>query len=1098
MHTIYSKLEAFYKKYYTNKLLKGILFFLGIGLLYFIFTALLEYFLWLPSSARTILFWVFIAVQGFFIYRFILEPLFYLFKIRKGISYDFSSKIIGNHFLEVADKLSNFLQLDAISQSDSDLVQAAISQKSKDLQPIPFLNAIDFKKNIKYIPLAILPFLLLALFFVFGKGEVISSGFSRVVQYEKQFEKPASFQFELLNSSLIVEQGKPFTFQVSTKGEIAPSAVSVIIDDAPFLLQSNDKGIFTFTIDQVYKPLSFYFSANEVNSKTFKLNIASTPSIDDFSMVLNYPSYTKRPNELVKGSGNAIVPVGTTISWSITSPFATSIVLDNASKITNFVGKAGVFKSSKTVGSDFDYSIITSNKAFKNYESLDYSIKTIQDAYPTISVVTAPDSLKLDATFYLGAVSDDYGIQKVDVVYYDINKPSVLFRKRIASPANLDARFTYSFPSGLNLTEGSKYEFYFEVTDNDVPNNFKSSKTNSFKFYQATETEKEDANFMEQRNSISSLSSTLKENKKELDKFSELDKLQKEKDKLSFQDKKKIDDFIEKQKEQNRMIDAFSKKLSNQIEKTATTPDFKQKELERRLEVSEKEALKNEKLLKELEKIQDKLSKDDLFDKLDKNKQQSKSQTKSLEQLVELTKRFYVEKKLEQVADKFEKLADKQEALSKKENDTSTDQKEIDKELEELSKELEELKKDNDGLKKPMDIEDTKPFEEAIKKDSDQAKKEMDNNKSSEANKKQKAASDKMKKMGSSLSGSSQKAQQEQMQEDQKMIRQILDNMMYFSFNEEKLLNKTSNFKSNTSFTSEVLKKQQELKMLFKHVDDSLFAVSLRNPFISEVILEHVSEVHYNVDKALEFIADSNYPKGASHQQYVLKGANTLADMLSTASDQMNMQGSGGGSGTPSPGQGSGGQLPDIIKKQGELGDKMKDNKPGEKPGESGKPGDSGKPGKSGERGEQGEGGEGGNGDAAKTLQIIKEQQQLRNRLEEELKRQGVPSGFGNEVLDDMKELEKQLINKGMSPQAIQQATQLKHELLKLQTALKEQGEDTERKSNSNNKSFSGKEGVLPQTLIDYLQNIEILKRQQLPLQPEYKNKVNKYFNQND
>lgn len=1097
MHTIYSKLEAFYKKYYTNQLLKGILFFIGIGLLYFIFTALLEYFLWLPSNIRTVLFWVFIAVQGFFVYRFVLQPLFYLFKIRKGINYDFSSKIIGNHFPEVADKLSNFLQLDAISQSDSDLVQAAIAQKSIDLQPVPFLNAIDFKKNIKYIPLAVLPFLLLSLFFILGKGEVISSGFSRVVQYEKQFDKPAPFQFELLNSSLIVEQGKPFTFQVSTKGEIAPSTVSVIIDNAPFLLQSNDDGVFTFIIDQVYKPVSFYFSANEVSSKNFNLSIASTPSIDDFSMLLRYPSYTNKKNEVIKGSGNAIVPVGTIISWSIVSPFATSIVLEEESKKANFIANQGVFKSSKSVVSDFDYSIITSNKAFKNYETLDYSIKTIQDAYPTISVTTAPDSLNLEETFYLGSVTDDYGIQKVDVVYYDINKPSVLYRKRISSPSNLEARFTYSFPTGINLIEGANYEFYFEVTDNDVPNNFKSSKTNSFKFYQATETEKEDANFMEQRNSISSLSSTLKENKKELDKFSELDKLQKEKDKLSFQDKKKIDDFIEKQKEQNQMIDAFSKKLSNQIEKSATTPDFKQKELERRLEVSEKEALKNEKLLKELEKIQDKLSKDDLFDKLDKIKHQSKSQTKSLEQLVELTKRFYVEKKIEQVADKFDKLATKQDELSKKDSDTSADQKEIDKELEQLSKELEELKKDNEDLKKPMDIQDNKPLEEAIKKDSEQAKKDMDNNKSTEANKKQKSASDKMKKMSSSLSSSSQKAQKEQMQEDQKMIRQILDNLMYFSFNEEKLLNKTSNFKSNTSFTSEVLKKQQELKLLFKHVDDSLFAVSLRNPFISEKIIEQISDVHYNVDKALEFIADANYSKGASHQQYVLKAANTLADMLSAASDQMNMQGSGGGSGSPSPGQGSGGQLPDIIKKQGELGDKMKGNKPGDKPGDKPgqKPSDSGKPGQSGE---QGEDGEGGNGDAGKTLQIIKEQQQLRNRLEQELKKQGVPNGFGEGVLDDMKELEKQLINKGMSPQAIQQAIQLKHELLKLQTALKEQGEDNERKSNTNNNSFSGKEGVLPQALIDYLQNIEILKRQQLPLQSEYKNKVNKYFNQND
>ena len=36
-----------------------------------------------------------------------------------------------------------------------------------------------------------------------------------------------------------------------------------------------------------------------------------------------------------------------------------------------------------------------------------------------------------------------------------------------------------------------------------------------------------------------------------------------------------------------------------------------------------------------------------------------------MEQLVELTKRFYVEKKAEQLADKLDKLSDKQEKLAK-------------------------------------------------------------------------------------------------------------------------------------------------------------------------------------------------------------------------------------------------------------------------------------------------------------------------------------------------------------------------------------------------------------------------------------------------
>jgi len=157
---IYSKLEGFIKKYYTNELLRGFLFFVGLGLLYFLFTIFLEYFLWLKPMARTLLFFVFILVELFFLLRFILFPIFKLFKLQKGINYDDASSIIGKHFPEVADKLTNFLQL-SVSQVQSELLLASIDQKAAALQPIPFSKAVDFTSNKKYVPLTLLPLIIL-------------------------------------------------------------------------------------------------------------------------------------------------------------------------------------------------------------------------------------------------------------------------------------------------------------------------------------------------------------------------------------------------------------------------------------------------------------------------------------------------------------------------------------------------------------------------------------------------------------------------------------------------------------------------------------------------------------------------------------------------------------------------------------------------------------------------------------------------------------------------------------------------------------------------------------------------------------------------
>ena len=202
---IFDKLERFIKKFYTNELIKGIILFVGLGLLYFIVTLLIEYFFWLPTSGRTILFWLFVAVELFLLIRFIAFPLFKLFKLQQGINYEQASAIIGNHFTEVQDKLLNFLQLIDQNQT-SELLVASIEQKAASLQPIPFSNAINFSKNKKFLPYTILPVLLLILFFVTGNSSIISSSFARVVNYKIKYALPAPFEFVVLNTSLMSQQ----------------------------------------------------------------------------------------------------------------------------------------------------------------------------------------------------------------------------------------------------------------------------------------------------------------------------------------------------------------------------------------------------------------------------------------------------------------------------------------------------------------------------------------------------------------------------------------------------------------------------------------------------------------------------------------------------------------------------------------------------------------------------------------------------------------------------------------------------------------------------------------------------------------------------
>ena len=1093
---IYQKLEAFIRKFYLNKLIRGIVFFIGLGLLYFLFTLFIEYFLWLKPIGRMFLFWIFLGVEGFLFLRYILFPLFKLFKFQKGLNFTQASQIIGNHFSDVSDTLTNFIQLsDASSLNNkSELLLASIEQKANALQPIPFSNAINFNSNKKYLPLAIIPILLFSAFYVSGNKSIISQSLNRVVHFNTAFLPPAPFQFRVLNSALQTEQNKDFILRVKTIGAVVPENVMIFIDNESYYLENKGNSEFQFKIANPSSTISFHLEANTVLSPDYELKVIVVPSIVDFEMQLNYPTYLKKKSEVIQGTGNAIVPEGTRVVWKMKT-LATENVVWSSDKVKfPFSKDQNKFVLAKNILQNTDYQIITSNSRVNNYEKLNYQLSVIKDQFPAIQVHTAPDSLNVDHNYVLGQISDDYGLSKLQVVYYPKSNPINVKRGTIEIKSSPFDQFVFSFPSHLPVEQGVSYEYYFEVFDNDGMHNFKSTKSSVFSNRVATDEEQKDQFLQQQNDNIKGLENSLKNQNKQI---SELDKLQKsgkEKEKFEFKEQQEVNDFIKRQKQQDDLMKQFADKMKDNLDKFKSKEKDELKEaLEKRLDNADKDLEKNQKLLDELKDLNDKIKNEELLSKLDKFKQNSKNQVKNLQQLVELTKKYYVDKKAEQIADKLDKLSQKQDQLSDNAKENSLDkQNEINKAFDKIQEELKDLKKDNIELKVPLDLPDDAANEKNIDEDLKNASEELQKNNKDKAKPKQKNAAKNMKSMSKKMAQSLESSEKEQLDEDVKMLRQILDNLLAFSLSQEDLMTQFKSLKTGSPAFNKKIKWQQDLKQQFKHVDDSLFAMSLRNPKIAEDVTREIGNMQYNIDKSLESLSDSQIAKGLSHQQYTISAANKLGDFLSDILSGMQMSLSGMGSGKPKPGQGSGMQLPDIIKKQEGIGDKVKEGMgSGKKPGE-------GKDGKQGEGAKPGQGvsqseGE-GEGNAKAIMEIYKEQQQLREALENELNKQGL-GNQGQSVLEQMKQIEKQLLNKGFKNETLQKILNLKQELLKLKTAVQEQGEENKRQSQTNKKDFNNESKPLPDALLDYLNTIEILNRQSLPLRSNFNQKVQEYFN---
>ena len=211
-----------------------------------------------------------------------------------------------------------------------------------------------------------------------------------------------------------------------------------------------------------------------------------------------------------------------------------------------------------------------------------------------------------------------------------------------------------------------------------------------------------------------------------------------------------------------------------------------------------------------LKNIADKIDKEELTQKLENLAKSQKNGQRNLEQLLELTKRYYVTEMASQLAKDLEELAKKQELLSKDnlfDNDSKTKQEQLNKSFDDLSNKLDDLNNENKALKKPLDIDvnkeesndikvDQKAALDQLNKSKSNADSNNDNNKQNSelqnAKMKQKSASQKMESLSKKLEQSSSGSSNSSVAEDAEVLRQILDNLIVFTFKQEALIDNLS------------------------------------------------------------------------------------------------------------------------------------------------------------------------------------------------------------------------------------------------------------------------------------------------------------------
>jgi len=1116
--TLISKLDQFIRKYYINKLIRGGLYCIAVIVLLFIVFTALEHFYYFSTSVRKGMFYSFLGISGLSLLLGVLLPMMNYFKLGKVISHEQAATIIGNHFTNVKDKLLNILQLKRQTEqeeSSSDLLIAGIDQKIVELKPIPFKSAINLSNNKKYLKYAMPPLCLLAVL-VFAAPSILKNGTNRLINNNVEFERPAPFTFELVTKDNTVVQYTDHDIEVKVKaneGGALPNEAFIDVDNYRYKLvkDENDKSKFFYTFKKVSKEMKFKFNSGEFESKEYSIDVLKKPSLVGFDLRLVYPSYTGRKNESVSNIGDMVVPIGTSIRWNFTSQNTEAVELKfsgnkdlKATKRTgdnNFSFKKGAYK-------DENYMIYVSNQHLNKADSVGYSIAVTPDLHPTINVEQIIDTAEKRLLFFVGDASDDYGISSLAFLYRvdkEDGTPSTLQSKPLAVKGGKQTNYDLTWDLlELNLNPGDKLTYYFQVTDNDAVNGRKTAKTGvmSYAIPTVEQFEKmEEENNEEIKDDLKKSLEEAKEIKQDLKDIKE--KLLQKKE-MDWQDKKEIEKLLEKHKALKEQLENAQENFQENIENQSEFEETKEEILEKQQKLDQlfDELMSDEmkEMMEKLQEMMEEMNRDEVLEELEDMEMTDEEFEKELDRMLELFKELELEHQMEQAIEKLEELAEEQEKLSEETENKEKGQEQLKKEQEELNEkfdklkeEIEDIEKKNEELESPKDIGDPSEDAEDIQKDQEESSEELKKQDNNKASKKQKSAADKMQEMADSMASSMEQAQMDQMEEDMESLRQLLENLVNMSFDQEDVMKKIQKTQINTPKYVELVQNQYKLKDDFKMIEDSLQELSKRVFQIESFVTEKVTDVKKSIKKSLKELEERKKQPANVQQQYTMTGANDLALMLSETMEQMQQAmaqqmkgdqmcqnpGSCSKPGGKKPGKGSKmsqmqQQLNDQITKMQE---EMKNGKgKGKKPG-----------------------GKGGSAGSAKQFaEMAKKQAEIRKELEKAQKESQEKGGGGSkevdEMLKEMNKTETDLVNKRLTNQMLQRQKEILTKLLKSEKAMREREYDKKRKS----QSAQQRERKMPPELQEYIKKreaeIEMYKAVSPSLKPFYKSLVEDYF----
>ncbi|WP_421751376.1 hypothetical protein [Croceimicrobium sp.] len=1015
--TLKKKLDAYIRKYYALKLVRGLVFWTGFSLITYLLWSGVEYFGRFPSGTRAILFWSYTVLFSLWLMIYVLVPLLRMLRITKGLNYESAASEIGRALPGLDNRILNTLTLEKAGASDSSLLMAAIEQKLQDLDQYDFNQFIAWRKVLKVLPLLWVPLLLVAILFYSDEGQKFLDSGRRLVYYNQDFIPPAPFRFLLPEDNLEVAYGESISLDLDLEGSQIPSELSAEVNGLEYLPVKTGPRTWTLKVENIQQDLKIRFKALEYYSESRNVDVYQKPAIGALYLSLEPPAYTRVPKSNVALSSLHRVPLGSKLNLRIEDAkhleMAALILRDSALAFQE--GNLS-FRAMQ----DLTFSLELRNNKVQNQVFQGSRIQVIPDAYPDMRILQV-DSLSLNRWRLNLAFKDDYGISRLE---------------RVLSQG--DRTWTKNFyPKGSSFSDEidldtlsdaeSSVSVYYRVWDNDGVNGSKSSSSERIELLALSKDQEERANIQKLKN----FSASSEERRKELRSMERsLDRLQLnmlDRNSLDWKEKENLKEDLQKLAKQQEERIKEREKLKEALEKL-DEEKLPTEELQKRLEEANKEEDRLKALEEEIRALMEKLDMKDLKQKLDQLQAENKEQLRKEERMEDLLEDLAFQRDLLQQADKLNELSEKLKAEAQKDDLDQKANQEAQKDFQEAKEELERLAESNKQLDDLLSSEEFKESEQKTEEGLQESSEQKQSGDSKKANESEQKSSEGAKEMSESLMAMMSQMQSQALSMNMQSLRRILENLKQFSKDvEQNGLEVTDLGKDDPRYRF-LLTEQSRLLAGSQVIQDSLEVLAAKAPQIKDEVFKELAKMMRSLELAKTHLQNQEKPQSAVQHQYSMMAANELALMLDASLQNMmsmmasqkqgNQNCEKPGGGKPKPGQ-----MSDKLSQMGQKVDKLQK---GSKDGK-GKPGPS-----SQEIGE-----------------ILSEQEALRRMIENAESEEKGGGGNGDkksELLEELDKMEDLLLEKNIGAYK-ERMKRVETRLLENEKALEERKQKEEREA---------------------------------------------------